>query len=119
MGLFSRKKKASAESSEAANPVPPESASALIVDNAELQRRGMEAAMKTEDFDPLAMAINMNANVLELGVSPESPEAQDDREGEFMIFLVDEDGFVLSQDGEYLLPEDVRRNNTWARLKAK
>ena len=37
-------------------------------------------------------------------------------EGGFVIFLIDDDGFMLKQDGEYLLPAEIREGNTWARL---
>jgi hypothetical protein len=32
------------------------------------------------------------------------------------LYLIDEDGFVLNQDGAYLLPDEVRQGRVFAEL---
>ena len=61
------------------------------------------------------MNVQINAAVLDLAVEAASaPEAQ--KEGRWVIFLIDKDGFVMDQQGEYLLPQAVRGSNTFIRV---
>jgi hypothetical protein len=53
-----------------------------------------------------------NAVVIELGIPHKSDS--DNVEGNFVIFLIDEDGFILDTDGSYALPAGVREGNTFA-----
>ena len=58
----------------------------------------------------------MNAVILEM--SEEAEEQDPDAPGNFVIFLVDEEGFIKSKEGKYLLPADVREQGSFARLVA-
>ena len=87
-------------------------AAALVVDVEAARTRYLERCPDRPTTD-LEDSILFNAVVLEMG---EKAEQHPHAEGSFVIYLVDEDGFVLKQDGEYLLPPEVREGNTFARL---
>lgn len=89
---------------------------ATIIVDVDAARERYLARLSDSPGTDLENAILFNAVMLEMAEEAgKNPEA----EGSFVIFLVDEDGFVLSQDGEYLVPRKAREGNTFARLIAE
>lgn len=87
-------------------------AAAVVVDVDAARERYLERCPDRPTTE-LEDSILFNAVVLEMG---EEAEQQPEAEGKFVIYLVDEDGFVLKQDGKYLLPPEVREGNTFTRI---
>jgi len=90
-------------------------AAAVVVDVEAARERYLERC-PDRPTSQLEDSILFNAVVLEMG---ERTEQASDAPGNFIIYLIDEDGFVLKQDGEYLLPREVRSGNTFARVASE
>jgi hypothetical protein len=90
---------------------------ATIVVNVDAARERYLERCPDRPTTELEDAILFNSVILEMG--EEAEEAPEEEEGRYLIYLVDEDGFVLDQDGEYLLPREVRNDNTFVRLAAQ
>jgi hypothetical protein len=86
---------------------------ATIIVDVDAARQRYLTRCPDHPMTPLEDAILFNAVIVEMG---EEAEKNPDAQGNFVIFLVDEDGFVLSQEGEYLVPVEAREGNTFARL---
>lgn len=93
---------------------PKKRGSAHPVDNEKLRARMHAWIEANYPADPDEQALETNRAILELAIEAETdPEAQK-AEDVWVLFVVDEDGFVMDQDGEYLVPERLREGNAFA-----
>jgi hypothetical protein len=93
-------------------------ASSHPVNVGKLRERMVAWSMENDrDSEDPAYLLEMNKAILELAVEAERlSDAGNDEEGEWVLFLIDENGWVLNQERRYLVPDDQRVGNVWGYL---
>lgn len=91
----------------------------LPVNQVEL-RKVMTAWMDAHDIDADHPEALLQTNKMILALASEAandPAAQNAEGAEWILFIVDEDGWVLNQQQEYLVPADIRKGKVLVRTR--
>jgi hypothetical protein len=64
----------------------------------------------------IAYALNLFVGQLANDSEEAIERGEGDKEGRFVVFFMDSDGFVLNQDGEYLMPAEFRAGKTFVQF---